>query len=126
MIVLAAGQSGWIPAQATVVQSHTTKSQKGSGFSTHQSYHFSYGYEVDGKAYTASRYSFWALGGSKSSGTEIYRLGDSLTIYHHSKRPEIAVVERVRPSVFVWIVVVFALVFIGRGVVMIKTGTAAG
>jgi len=126
IMVLAAGQSVWVPVQATVVQSHSTQRSKGSGFATHTSAHFAYSYEVDGQVFTSSRYSFWSVGGSKSSGIRHHEVGDSITVFHHHERPEIAVVERERPSVFVWMIVVFALVFAVRGAVMIRTGTAAG
>jgi len=126
IVALAAGQHDWVPVQATVVQSLTTKQTKGSGFTTHTTSHFAYRYEVEGRVYTANWYSFWSAGGSRSIGTAIYEPGNSLTIYHHPSRPEIAVVERVRPSVFVWMIAVFALVFAVRGAVMVKTGTASG
>lgn len=80
IIVLAAGQSKWAPAEATVVQSHNTQRTKGSGFTTHTSSHFAYRYEVEGRVYTANRHSFWFLEGDRSSGTQIYQPGDSLTI----------------------------------------------
>ncbi len=126
VVVLASGQSGWVPVDATVVQSHITQRTKESGFTTHTSSHFAYQYEVGGRTYTADRYSFWSVGGSRFTGTELFEPGDALTVFHHPDRPEIAVVERVRPSVFVWMVVIFGLVFAVRGAVMITTGTAAG
>jgi hypothetical protein len=125
IIVLAAGQDDWIPVEATVVQSHTTQRTKGSGFTPRTSSHFAYRYEVDGQTYTADRYSYWSVGGSQSTGTENFDPGDALTAFHHPDRPEIAVVERVRPSVFVWVFVVFGMAIGVRGAVMIATGRAA-
>ncbi len=125
-LVLAAGQHSWVPAQATVVQSDSTERTKGSGFSSQESWHFAYRYEVEGQSYTANRYSFWSVGGGKSSGVAIFNPGDSITIYHHRRQPELAVVERVQPSFFVWLIAIFALVVAVRGAVIVKTGTAAG
>lgn len=126
ILVLASGQSGWLPVDATVVQSHTTQRTKASGFTTHTSSHFAYRYEVAGQVYTADRYSFWSVGGSRSRGTGLFEPGDVLRVFHHPERPQLAVVERIRPSVFVWLVVLLGLVFAVRGAVMIATGTAAG
>ena len=126
ILVLAATQNSWIPAAAQVTESRVTRTTKGSGFTTNTSSHFSYQYEVAGKTHIASRYSFWSASGGGFEATQRYQVGDRITIHHHPTRHEIAVVEIVQPSVFVWVIVAFSLVFSVRGAVMVKTGKAAG
>jgi len=101
-IFLAAGQDDWVPVPAVVVSSETTKTSKGSGFSTYYSSRFKYRYQVDGIRYTGDRYSFWSLGGDPSEGVALYRPGDHLTVYHHPTYPHYAAVELRSPSLFTW------------------------
>lgn len=126
ILVLAANQEAWIPVTAQAVASKTTWHSKGSGFTQQATSNFAYQYEVAGKQYTASRYSFWSAGPGKFEGTKLYQVGDRMTIYHHPTRYGIAVVDKVRPSVFFWIVPIFSLIVAVRSAVMVKSGKASG
>lgn len=102
-IFLASGQDDWVPVNAVVVESYTTKSVKGSGGRTYTTQHFTYNYQVDGKQYTGDRYSFWSLAGEPGTGVALYHPGDHLTVYHHPTWPRYAVVELISPSFFTWL-----------------------
>ncbi len=126
IMILAAGQHDWVPVEAVVEQSYSTKSVKGSGFRTYTSHHFKYSYQVDGLQYTGERYSFWSVSGEPPTGTALYRRRDKLIVYHHPTRPRYAVVELKAPSFFTWLFGLLALLIAIPGGWMLWSGTSRG
>ncbi|WPL13114.1 DUF3592 domain-containing protein [Thiorhodovibrio litoralis] len=73
---------------------------------------FAYEYQVDGKTYSADRYSFENVGGDRSVGIQRYDPGDRVTVYYNPEKPSTAVLEKKNPGFFVVVVLVFGIAFL--------------
>ncbi|WP_206171934.1 DUF3592 domain-containing protein, partial [Thiorhodococcus mannitoliphagus] len=89
-------------------------------------FRFKYRYQVDGRPYTASRYSFSSLAGEQKAGVDRFSPGDKLTAYHHPTWHHYAVVERKSPSFATWLAGLLLLLIAIPSGWMLWTGKSNG
>ena len=103
------GQNAWNKTRGTVTLSRVEPAKPGSQQRTQ--YLFAYEYQVKGKTYRSSRYSFGSVGGGQSLGVKRYNPGDTVTVYYNPQSPSSAILLKRRPGLSVYIVLVFGLLF---------------
>lgn len=80
VIVKSWGLGSWHRAQAVVLESRRTTATVSD--KPVVSFDFEYAYDVDGKRYTATRYSFNTAGGSQSEAVDNFQDGQLIEIFY--------------------------------------------
>lgn len=112
-------QDNWVPTEATVVRSQRVVMGGGTKAPRYV-YRFRYQYEVGGTVFEGERFSYQYASPSPIQGVQRFAAGDPLTIYYDPRQPRRAVVEKARPSIWVYAFGALGLPFLIAGVLMIK------
>jgi hypothetical protein len=100
-IVASLGQVFWQQTEARVTEAFARTS---SGTHPRTSVHFRYVYQVNGREYSSHRYSLANVGGAENEGVKQFNEGDRITIYYDPENPSMAVVEKRRAGIFVYVI----------------------
>ena len=109
VIVKSWGLGSWHRTQAVVLESRRTTANVSD--KPRVRFDFEYTYDVDGKRYTATRYSFATAGGSQSEAVERFQDGQLIEIYYDPNDPSSAVVLLERAGISVFLLAALALLF---------------
>ena len=114
------GQAQWDSVPGVVTRSSSQRvSDRNASYKL--IYNFEYEYSVDGKTYTSDRYSL-ASAETEYQGYKALEAGTKVQIYHHPKRPGLAVIERGRPGIFIYLLIALSTFFAWLGIGMTWTG----
>lgn len=102
------GLGSWHRTQAVVLES---RQMAATSRGADVSFDFEYAYEVDGKQYTARRYSFSTAESSQSEAVDRFQRGQVIEIYYDPNDPSSAVVVLERAGVSVFLLAGLALLF---------------